>query len=124
MIHVDPIEHFQRLLGKPYETFFYVRHVESYRQGDRLRNIVVFVSQFGRSRNSCRVKISNLKGSYSDRDTFTLKLDGEIVAGVCKLNTTELENVRKWLNLNRETILDYWLDKLSTPDMIDKIKSI
>ena len=88
-------------------------------------DVVVFCSPDYNSRHSCRVKVSNKRGKMTPDDVFVIDMTNfEIVAGVCKLNSDDLESVKVWLYRNKDIIQKYWDNEISTREFVLGIKKI
>jgi hypothetical protein len=74
-----------------------------------------------------RIKISNIPNKYSGENCFTLTIpDFKIIGEVnSKLITNEvLEQIKKFVNINYQTICDYSEYKILTDEFIEKLKKI
>ena len=88
-------------------------------------DVVVFCSPNYNSRHSCRVKVSNKRGKMTPDDVFVIDMTNfEIVAGVCKLNSDDLESVKVWLYRNKDVIQKFWDNEISTREFALGIKKI
>ena len=88
--------------------------------------MVVWVSERGHSRHDVLVKVSLTNGRRASPDRMTsvsVRPTVEVVAGEA-LPAADLGLVRKWVELNRDTIIGYWNGTLFTNEMIAKIRSI
>ena len=91
-------------------------------QGNRtgLGNILVWISK-RYPQHSARVKVSNIRDTYSPDDNFTLDLDGAHREGDIKVSPAELERIRNWIVLNRETIIKFWDDDRFLDDEMKRV---
>lgn len=95
-----------------------------------LSNIVVHVYSQDDSKklqHGPRVKVSNVYGKYSVSDNFVIDVKNKtIVEGQCKLTRKELANIIEWIQLNHDTILEYWNSEgeMITIDLYDKLERI
>ena len=46
------------------------------------------------------------------------------VIGYTQINQKMLNSIRDWINLNYDTLIDYWNDDISTIEMSQRMKSI
>lgn len=62
------------------------------------------------SRHGPRIKISNVKGTFSAIDNFVVTIDHEpqLIAGTCKFKKSDLEDIIDWIKLNYDTLMKYW----------------
>jgi hypothetical protein len=68
---------------------------------------VVFISQKGGARHDVRVKLARgAKVRLSDMITVAVRPMPRIIRG--RLNTQEFDLVRRWIELNMNTLVDYW----------------
>jgi hypothetical protein len=95
-------------------------------QGKRtgLGNILVWISK-RYPQHACRVKVSNIRNTYSPDDNFTLDLEGVHRNGDVKISQSELSKVRDWIALNREVIQRFWDDDtFLDDDMRDELQKV
>ena len=88
--------------------------------------MVVWVSERGRSRHDVRVKVSLIRGPRARPDRMTsvsVRPNIEVVAGP-PLSADDLVLVRRWIELNRDTILDYWSGRIYTNELIARLQPI
>jgi hypothetical protein len=88
--------------------------------------MVVWVSQQGRARHDVRVKVSLVPGRHMNPDQTTsvsVRPDVEVVAGD-RLPPSELAAVRRWVDANRQVIIDYWDGKLFTNELLERLVRI
>jgi len=90
-------------------------------QGKRtgLGNILVWISKRN-PRHGNRVKVSNIRDTYSPDDNFSIDLDGVIQEGHSKVSTDELERIRNWIKLNKPVIERFWSDDQYLDDEMKK----
>jgi hypothetical protein len=86
--------------------------------------VVIWVANKGRATHSCRVRVSNIRDSFALGDYFALTLDGELAGGDVKLSVPEMSRIREWVLLNRDVLLDCWLEKTSTEGMMARIRKL
>lgn len=90
-----------------------------------LDNLVVWVSGGGSQlQHGPRIKV--VKGTkFRPEKSSTVPLTGvPRIIGNADLSQDEFAEVIKWIRLNRETILQYWNDDISTEQMISAINKI
>ena len=73
-----------------------------------------------------RVKVSNVYDLYRSNDKFTINVGTLETEGVVKISSEELEQVRKWVELNISTIHQFWRhgDELVTDYFLSAFKKI
>jgi hypothetical protein len=85
----------------------------------------VFISPKGFTRHAPRIKVAiDPKDSFDPRcETATIAIhDGDIVDG--KVPTKLLKQVREFIELNRQVLLDYWDYRINTEQLQERLKSI
>lgn len=105
------------------EDFFDMANLSPERTG---LPMVVWVSQRGRARHDARVKVSLVPGRrmIPERTTaVSVRPIVEVVAGD-PLPPIELDAVRKWVEANRQVIIDYWDGELFTDELLDRLTRI
>ena len=89
--------------------------------------IYVSTQQPVMGRHGPRIKISNVKNTFSDSDNFALEISKNPVlrAGKMKLKSSEFEDIVDWVKLNYEPLMKYWKNEYSSDrDFYNEIKSI
>ena len=89
-------------------------------------SVYVYVSP-NNSNHGPRIKVSNIKNKSWSDDNFSLSIcdKPELMNGVCKLDSNELDDTKNWIILNKNILLDYWNNKIqSTKEFLLLIKSI
>lgn len=79
-----------------------------------LRPIIwVSTAVHAKGRHGPRVKVSNVIGTYSDEDNFsvTISNDPRIIAGTSKFNRDETDDILDWVKINISPLLKYWKDE-------------
>ena len=66
-----------------------------------------------------RIKVMNEDCKVS----ILISDDPEVLVGNCKTNKI-LKKVFKWVKLNKNTLLDFWNDKIDTIDLANNLKSL
>lgn len=71
---------------------------------------VIFVSGKGNAKHGARIKVSNIVGTFHHNDNFTLTVSDnpEIAIGKCKIHQKHLEEVKDWVKLNKDHLLNIW----------------
>jgi hypothetical protein len=88
--------------------------------------MVVWISECGRARHDARVKVSLVHGRRAHPDqtaSVSMRPTVAVVAGPA-LDPYDQELVRRWIELNRETILAYWDGDLLTDEAIARLKPL
>ena len=86
-------------------------------------DIFIWVGEKNTS-HSHRIKVSNIKGSYSKSDTFSIRLHDLTIDGICKIDKKSLKKVNNFILLNRNILEDFSNHKITFYDFIKKIKSV
>ena len=76
------------------------------------------------SSHGCRVKVSNIKGKYAPNDVFSVTVPNLTVVGNEKVSQDELHDIKDWIVLNKDVILKYWHQKISTTELVSKLEKI
>ena len=85
----------------------------------------IFISPKGFTRHAPRIKVAiDPPDSFDPRgETASIMIEGSnVVAG--EVPSKLLRQVRKFLELNRGVLLDYWDYKISTKQLCERLKSI
>ena len=85
--------------------------------------MVVWVSQRRRSRHDPRVKVSLVHGRGMNVDQTTsvsVRPSVTVVAGP-PLAKDDLEAVARWIDRNRETIIDFWQERIYTNEPLARL---
>lgn len=91
---------------------------------------VIFIStkEYVKQRHWARIKVSNVKGTFSPTDNFSVyisKTDPYILAGETRMSSDELEDIYEWVKFNYEVLMKYWNDKYeSDADMYNELRKI
>ncbi|MES1201406.1 MAG: DUF4160 domain-containing protein [Pseudomonadota bacterium] len=84
---------------------------------------IVWISEKGGARHDVRVKVSPGPRVRSFSATVSVRPAVEILAG--DLSARDLDLVRQWIDLNRDTIIKYWNgDILYTDEALAALKSL
>ena len=91
----------------------------------------IYVSSGGsvNKKHSPRIKImSNTSDKFDPYQTISIIMKKDIttddVIGYARIEPKTLKKVREYVNLNYDALLAYWLDEISTSEMIKKLKSL
>ena len=88
--------------------------------------MIDWISERGRARHDARVKVALIHGRRARPDrtaSVSVRPTVEVVAGA-EVERRDLELVRQWIELNRETIIAYWDGDLLTDEVITRLKPI
>lgn len=90
-----------------------------------LENLVVWISAGGdKLKHGPRIKVVRGKKWRNDLAS-TVPLTGiPRIIGKAELTQDEFAELMKWININRDVILLYWNDRISTAKMINNIEKI
>lgn len=89
-----------------------------------ISNIVIYVSDRGGSKHNARIKVSNLYNKINKTDLFSVALDDFRTIGKVKITNKELKLIKSWAKLNKEILIQYWCEEISTGDLFDLLKKI
>jgi len=85
---------------------------------------VVWISTRGNARHDIRVKVSRSPKAIPE-DLISIALRPELrVIGDAELSARDLEALRKWVELNFETLLDYWQGEIATDEALAHLRPI
>lgn len=89
-----------------------------------VKDVIIWVSsaQDGAKRHGPRVKVSahsTTKVNPDDLFVMTIQDVPRIVAGESYLPNDTLEDVKAWVSLNKEVLLQYWNNKILTDDLLE-----
>ena len=71
----------------------------------------MFISDRGHARHDPRIKVSNIKGKWTD-DKFVVTVEHDPrVVGKCKISNDDLNDVIDWVKINLEHLSKVWKDK-------------
>jgi hypothetical protein len=86
--------------------------------------LVVFISQKGGARHDVRVKLARApKVRPSEMITVAVRPMPRIVRGT--LTAREFDLVRRWIELNRDVLVDYWNGTIEyTEDALNAIRAL
>lgn len=91
--------------------------------------VVIYVStkQSVKEQHGPRIKVSNIKNTFSDSDNFAIDISKNPgpIAGKVKLKHDEVEDICDWIKLNYGALMKYWNDEYSSDAMFfAEIKSL
>ena len=88
--------------------------------------MVAWISERGRSRHDARVRIALRHGRDFRPDPsawVSVQPDVRVVVGSAP-SPSDLDQVRRWIELNRDAIVDYWNGDLLTDEAIARLRPI
>jgi hypothetical protein len=85
---------------------------------------VVFISQRGGARHDVRIKLARTpRVRPSEMITVAVRPTPRVIRG--RLSAHEFEQVKRWLELNADALVDYWNGIIEyTEDVIDALKPL
>lgn len=98
----------------------------NYRQTDTGLPMIIWVLEKGKAQHGPRIKVNATHSRKMDIDTaisVTVDDNPRCVAGG-ELSRADLKKVRKFIELNKEAILDYWHYRIGGGDFVARIKKI
>jgi len=102
-----------------------LEHMASYRKDVTGIDNTIWISPRGRTRHAARVKVAiNPPDSLNPTsETASVAVhDGSLVAG--DMLPALLEQVRRFIALNRDTLVDYWEHRIDTHELDQRLKSV
>lgn len=90
-----------------------------------IENVVIWIGP-NPTTHGKRIKISNVPNKFDGKDCFTMTIpDFFIIGETSKYITQEkIEQIKKFVNLNLEIIIQYSDYLISTEDLLNNLKSI
>lgn len=86
-------------------------------------SFVVWISPKGGARHAARVKVSDIPNTSDSKASVSIHPPVEVKAG--SLSSEELEKLAKWIDLNREPLLQFWDGNIQyTSQILSKLQSI
>lgn len=90
---------------------------------------IIFISSkdYVKQQHWARIKVSNIKGTFSDNDNFVVSISKqpEVLAGKAKMSQSELEDVFDWVILNYDVLIKYWNEEYKDEtDMYNSLKKL
>jgi hypothetical protein len=84
---------------------------------------VVWVSNQGGARHDVRVKVARgPKAQSSDLISVGIRPFIRVIEGT--LDGSDFDLLRRWIELNFDTILQYWNEEIDTGDLMDALRPI
>jgi len=83
---------------------------------------IIWVSSKKNSKHAPRIKLSSINSASNLDIVIIISDDPKLKHG--KLQNKVFKQVKKWILLNKKTLLDYWNENISTKQMINKIKKV
>lgn len=70
---------------------------------------IVHICHKGGAKHGPRVKVSNIAGTFHDKDNFTVTVEHEPrVVGDCKIKKHHLDHIVDWVKLNHDHLHHVW----------------
>lgn len=98
----------------------------NYRKRTTGVNNTIFISQRGHAKHSARIKVAvdppdsiNVLSKQASIELST----GKVVAGEAP-SAEVLKQIQKFIELNRNTIIDYWESRISTEELQERLRAI
>ena len=106
-----------------YEKIVEMANLDKRRTG--IDKVIIHVHSGKGLHHGPRVKVSNIYNKFSN-DNFSIKLSDMSIVNKVKIKTDELDQVFKWINLNKKAIETYWNrgDEMITDDFYNMIVKI
>jgi hypothetical protein len=89
------------------------------RTADSGINTEIYVSTENsvKKRHGPRIKVSNIRHTFSEFDNFAVTIDKiqpRVIAGKVKIKSSEVDDICDWVRLNYTPLMKYWRDEYST----------
>lgn len=97
----------------------------SYRKNKTGVNNTIFISPKGYTRHAPRVKVAIDPPSSLDATSTQASIEissGQVVAG--EVPSELLKQVRKFIELNRAVLIDYWHNRIATDELTERLKAL
>jgi NAD(P)H-dependent FMN reductase len=105
-----------------------LEHIVTYRKNVTGVDNTVFISPKVHARHAARVKVAINPPDMISPTTETISVaihDGSVVAGnASNLTAALLGQVRQFIALNKEALIDYWEERIDTDELAKRLKSI
>jgi hypothetical protein len=89
----------------------------------RPHGAVYWISVKGGAQHDVRIKVSRgPKATPSEMSSVAIRPAVEVREG--HLDSSDLELLKRWVELNRETILKYWESEIDTQDAVNALRPI
>ena len=86
-------------------------------------HFVVWISVQGNAKHDVRVKVSKgLKMIPAELVSVAIRPDVRVVAG--EMSASDLALLTKWVETNREVLIQYWDSEIGTEDAIAALKTL
>jgi hypothetical protein len=85
----------------------------------------IFISPRGKTRHAPRIKVAIKPSNSIDPQTETASIriaDGEVVAG--SVPAPLIDQVRRFIDANRDALLDYWDYRIDTDELRQRLRPI
>jgi len=84
---------------------------------------VVWVSYRGNARHDIRVKVSSgPKARMEEMQSVAIRPAPHLVNG--EMKPADFRKLSRWIELNRQTLIDYWEGEIDTKDLINQLKPL
>lgn len=100
--------------------------MSSYPEKDTGIHNTIFISPKGNAKHAARIKVAvDPPTSLSPfSKSISVQVDDYTVRGDSKISAVLLSKIKKFIDLNRQVILDYWEYKIPTKELSDRLKPI
>ncbi len=105
-----------------------LEHMVTYRKNVTGVDNTLFISPKVHARHAARIKVAidppHTVSPTSETASVSIN-DGSVVAGNAEsMSSRLLSQVRRFIDLNRPTLLDYWEERIDTDELRQRLKSI
>jgi hypothetical protein len=87
--------------------------------------MVIWVSECGRAKHGPRIKVSLNPGEKSNMDdtvSVTIADSPQVIGG--SLASSDLKSVTRYIEVNREVLLEFWNGEIDTIELAQRLQSI
>jgi len=87
--------------------------------------MTVYVSFRNKAKHDVRVKVSTVHGNTLDLDRIAVvavRPEPRLIHG--ELPRRDLELVQRWIELNRDLLVDHWEAKIDAEDVLEQVRKL
>jgi hypothetical protein len=87
----------------------------------------IWISPKGGAQHGPRIKVSNVPGTFSANDSFSVSIEDEprVRVGTVRIKQEDLEDIKDWIRLNRDFLLKVWKsDSMGSDEHLEGLKKL
>jgi hypothetical protein len=87
--------------------------------------MAIWITERDSSQHDLRIKVSLLrggKGRWNDAVPVSVRPEPKDITGA--LEASDFHLVCRWLELNRDTIIDFWNDEIDSFDVMERLRKL